>query len=443
MASLHPIKSALPLHVTWQSILLAILFAIVLALPAAVRPAMAQMPTDDAASSGTDQVVLMQFTAETSEEQRLARIAGLGGELLSWMPQIQVAEVRLPLPTAEVATAGSAALAAPEVVFVEPDLPVTGVALYDDPAFASLATSYAFSRIHAADAWQVTTGSDQVVIAVIDSGVKLDHPEFSARLTPGYDFVNDDGLPDDDSGHGTHVAGLIGAAINNGQGLAGVCPRCRIMPIKVLNATNTGTWSSLARGILFATDNGARVINLSLGSFNSSWTLEEAIAYARRHGVVIVAAAGNQGLQLPYYPAALEGVIAVGATDAQDGWWPVSNYGTFVDLTAPGDLIYSTYYRFDSPYDGYTTMSGTSMATAQVSGLAGLVLSLYPRLDAGEVTAALFAGADDLGTAENDIFYGHGRINAARTVTLLTGTIPAANGGSDAYRLFMPAIQTQ
>ncbi|MCC6169876.1 MAG: S8 family serine peptidase [Caldilineaceae bacterium] len=444
----HPIltrHSKPTLRVVRRSLLVAAL----LFLSFATRPALAQTPADsttvaDAAVAGSaPQVVLMEFAANTTEAQRLARIAALGGELLSWMPQIQIAEVRLPQHTAQIATAGIAALNAPELLFVEPDLPVMGMGSYNDPAFASPAISYAFGRIQAADAWQITTGSEQVVIAVIDSGVRLDHPEFAARLTPGYDFVNDDDLPDDDSGHGTHVAGLIGAALNNGQGLAGVCPGCRLMPIKVLNAGNTGVWSDLAQGIVFATDNGARILNLSLGSFNSSWTLEKALAYARQRGVLIVAAAGNQGLQLPYYPAASEGVIAVGATDAQDGWWPVSNYGAFVDLTAPGDLIYSTYHRFDNPYSGYTIMSGTSMATAQVSGLAGLILSLYPRLTPGEVTAALLAGADDLGTAGPDVFYGQGRINAAHTLTLLTETIPTANGGSVAGRVFLPAIQSQ
>lgn len=449
----HPIRA---LHAAWRSLLVAAL----LSLSLADHPALAQTSAGSAAAADTAaadtlsdipgdafQVVLIEFAADTTEAQRLARIAALGGELLSWIPQIQIAEVRLPQPTAQAAiqgaAAGIAALNAPELLFIEPDLPVIGVGSYNDPAFASPATSYAFSRIQAADAWQITTGSEQIVIAVIDSGVRLDHPEFAARLTPGYDFVNDDDTPDDDSGHGTHVAGLIGAALDNGQGLAGVCPGCRIMPVKVLNAGNTGIWSDLAQGIVFATDNGARILNLSLGSFSSSWTLEKALAYARQHGVLIVAAAGNQGLQLPYYPAASEGVIAVGATDAQDGWWPVSNYGVFVDLTAPGDLIYSTYHRFDNTYNGYTIMSGTSMATAQVSGLAGLILSLYPRLTPAEVTSALLAGADDLGTAGHDVFYGQGRINAAHTLTLLTETIPTANGSSGAGRVFLPAIQSQ
>lgn len=430
----------LKLHIIWRSLL----FVLALTLLIAPRPAVAQAPSAAAAASDeTRQIVLIQFAPDTSEEQRLARIAALGGELLNWMPQIQVAEVQVSLPAAQIATASALPAAAPEVTFIEPDLPVTGVAISNDPAFASPATSYGFTQIQVPTAWRITTGSQQVVIAVLDSGVKLDHPELAGKLTAGYDFVNRDETPDDDSGHGTHVAGLIGAAINNGQGLAGVCPGCRIMPVKVLNADNLGTWGNLARGILFATDNGARIINLSLGSIYPSQTLDAAIAYARQHDVLVVAAAGNTGQQQPFYPAALEGVIAVGATNAQDEWWALSNYGDFIDLTAPGDLIYSTFHQLDNAYSGYTYMSGTSMATPFVSGLAGLVLSIYPQFSAGDVTAALMTGADDLGTSGRDLYFGQGRINAYRTLALLTATVPTANGGSTSLRLFLPAIQTQ
>jgi type VII secretion-associated serine protease mycosin len=429
-----------------RALLPALTVALILTFIVAARPALAQTP--DTAASGaatgeTPQVILMQFAPDTSEAQRMARIAALGGEMLGWMPQIQVAEVRIPPAVAQVAAAGATALAAPEVTFVEADLPVVGVDLPNDPAFGTPATAYGYTRIEAPAAWQITTGGAQVIIAVLDSGVKLDHPELAAQLVSGYDFVNHDASPDDDSGHGTHVAGVIGAAIDNDQGLAGVCPGCRIMPVKVLNADNLGTWGNLARGVLFATDNGARIINLSLGSVYTSQTLGAAIDYARQHGVLIVAAAGNTGRQQPFYPAALEGVIAVSATNAQDEWWPFSSYGDFVDLAAPGDLIYSTFAQLDNAYGGYTYMSGTSMATPFVSGLAGLVLSSYPQFNAGDVTAALLAGADDLGTPGPDPYFGQGRINAYRTLSLLTTTVPSVNGGSNSLRLFLPAIQTQ
>lgn len=416
------------------SIIISGIFAISLMLLFFGRPVMAQ----DAAERA--QTVLIQFAPDVTEEQRMARIAALGGELVDWMPQIQVAEVRL--AGAGVQVAAVALAASPEIVFMESDMPVHGVAISDDPAFDSAATSYGFDRIQAPAAWEITIGRAEVIVAVVDSGIKLDHPELAGQLVAGYDFVNKTEIADDDSGHGTHVAGVIGAAMNNQQGLAGVCPNCRLMPIKVLNNFDQGTWGNLARGILFAVDHGADVINLSLGSPYPSKTLEDAILYARRHDVVMIAAAGNYAVEQPIYPAALDGVIAVSATTPQDGWWELSNYGSFVDLSAPGDLIYSTYHRFDNTFGGYTYMSGTSMATPFVSGLVGLMLSLDPRLDPEEVADLLNTGADDLGDAGYDPYFGHGRVNAYRTLSLVAQSLSPATGDG-ALRLYLPAIQSR
>lgn len=370
----------------------------------------------------------------------MARITALGGRLVAWIPQIHVAEVQLTQPAAPVM---SAAATAPEVTFIEPDMPVVGVNLVLDPAFENETTSYAFTRIQAASAWEISTGSPQIVVAVVDSGVKLDHPELAGQLVAGYDFVNEHDTPDDDTGHGTHVAGLVAAALGNNQGIAGVCPGCRIMPVKVLNADNVGTWGNLAKGILFAADHGARVINLSLGSFTPSQTLNEAIDYARQRDVVIVAAAGNSGLNQPFYPAALDGVLAVSATDARDMWWSLSNYGDFVDLAAPGDLVYSTYHQLDNTYGGYAFMSGTSMATPLVSGLAGLLLSLDPDLNAEDVATLLQNGAEDLGAPGYDPYYGYGRINAQRSLSLLIETNPTANPGNGVHQAYVPVVHRQ
>lgn len=423
---------------------IALFLTVTLGTLVAIQPAMAQTPEQHASEQHVSQTVLVQFASGTSEEQRMARITELGGELVHWMPQIGVAEVRLLQSEAGGAAMPMAAAANsyPEITFIEPDLPVLGVALPSDPAFATAATSYAFTRIQAAEAWDFTTGSAQIVIAVVDSGIRLDHPDLVGQTVPGYDFVNEDADPSDDSGHGTHVAGLIAAAHNNGHGLAGVCPGCRLMPIKVLDARNMGGWANLARGILYAVDHGAQIINLSLGSSASSNTLQEAITYARNHGVVIVAAAGNNGASQPFYPAALDGVLGVGATSARDEWWSLSNYGSFVDLTAPGDLIYSAYHQLDNIYGGYTYMSGTSMATPLVSGLAGLILSRNPTLSPEDVHAVLFAGADDLGAPGYDPYFGHGRINAYHSLSLVTETLPAANPSTLANRSYLPLIQS-
>ncbi|OUC06819.1 hypothetical protein RY27_18675, partial [Litorilinea aerophila] len=210
----------------------------------------------------------------------------------------------------------------------------------NDPALSSPEQGYAFVRIHALEGWEITTGSPEVVIAMLDTGLNLQHPEFAGRIVPGYDFVNDDPDPTDDHGHGTHAAGLIAAAIDNGIGLAGVCPNCRLMPIKVLNGQNSGTWFNVARGILFAVDHGARVINLSLGSSVPSQTVAEAVRYAEERGVLVVAAAGNADSDAPFYPAALDPVIGVSATMENDQTWSLSNQGSYVDVAAPGHIIY-------------------------------------------------------------------------------------------------------
>jgi subtilisin family serine protease len=330
------------------------------------------------------------------------------------------------------------------VTYAENDMVVEAAATFSDPDLSDEAMSYGLDQIHAVDAWQVITGSQEIVIAVVDSGIKLDHPEFSGRLVPGYDFVNNDNVPDDDMGHGTHVAGIIAAALDNGQGVAGVCPNCRLMPVKVLNQSNLGTWSQLAQGILFATDNGARVINLSLGATSPSETIVAAVEYAQAHGVIVVAAAGNYSTDAPFYPAALEGVIAVGATTATGERWTRSNYGSSVDLVAPGALIYSTYHDLNNLYHGYTYMSGTSMAAPFVAGVVGLLLSADRTLSAQQVTDAVIAGAEDLGAVGVDADFGNGRVNAMGALMAQPGELAGKLGGvaqpTQSIKMFLPVL---
>jgi len=360
------------------------------------------------AQVGQEQTLLVHFAADSTQEMRAAVVAGMGGEVVTWMDQINVAEVRLP-EDAVVAASMTGGI----VTAVEADERVVSATYTPgDPDFGDKTMSYGFKQIDALSAWDVVTGSQEIIIAVIDSGVKLDHPEFVGRLVPGYDYINRDSEADDDSGHGTHVAGILAAGLDNGEGVAGVCPNCRLMPVKVLNEDNLGSWSQLAQGILFAVDHGARIINLSLGASTPSGTLASAVDYALESGVVVIAAAGNYASDAPFYPAALEGVIAVGATTSKNTRWSKSDFGEYIDLTAPGELIYSTYHNLNNIYHGYTYMSGTSMATPFVSGVAGLILSVAPELSADDVTQALILGTDDLGVAGRDDDFGNGRVNA-------------------------------
>lgn len=261
-------------------------------------------------------------------------------------------------------------------------------------------------KIGAEPAWDITRGAADVVVAVIDTGVDLDHPDLAGNLVPGYNFINPGTSPQDDHGHGTHVAGIVAAVTGNGTGVAGVAGDCRVMPVKVLSGEGEGTDYGVAQGIQWAADNGARIASLSLGGPDYSQALADAVNYAYGKNVLVVAAAGNEGGAI-LYPAALPHVVAVGATDNGDNRAAFSNYGDALDIAAPGVSIFSTLWD-----DTYIYLSGTSMATPHVSGAAALVLSLHPGHTAGQVESALERNAVDLGNPGWDPYYGYGRLDA-------------------------------
>lgn len=260
-------------------------------------------------------------------------------------------------------------------------------------------------KTHAPQAWDLTTGSSSVVVAVVDTGVDAGQPDLAGRVLPGYDFVNGDADPNDDQGHGTAVAGVIGAAGDNGFGVAGYCWSCRILPVKVLGADGSGFNSWVAAGILWAVDHGAKVVNASLGSLSDDLTLTAAAQYAAQHGALVVAAAGNDGSAQLRYPAALPGVLSVGATDPTDMPYSFSNSGAAV--AAPGENVTT------GSHGGYVVFLGTSSAAPVVSGIAGLALSAAPAATAGEITHALEASA----TPSPGAVYG--RVDAYATVHLI------------------------
>ena len=263
--------------------------------------------------------------------------------------------------------------------------------------------------ISAPQAWDVTTGSAQVTIAVIDTGVDYNHSDLAGKCVAGYNFVARNSNPMDDHGHGTHVAGIAAAASNNSVGVAGVDWGVRIMPLKVLDSQGSGYDSDLAAAIHYAADRGVKVINMSLGSSEDSYTLNEAVNYAYNKGVTMVSAAGNESSSVSY-PAACDHVIAVGALDSNNNLTNFSNRGPALDLTAPGVSILSTFPG------GYQKMSGTSMASPVVAGCASLVLGEHPEYIPSQVESVLENSATDLGSPGFDTSFGYGKVNAYAAV---------------------------
>lgn len=283
--------------------------------------------------------------------------------------------------------------------------------------------------IDAPEAWEIHTGDNKTVIAIVDTGVDLDHPDLQANLwqneaeiadngvdddnngyiddRQGWDFADNDKSANDDNGHGTHVAGIAAAVGDNGLGVTGVSWRARIMPLKMLDSGGNGSTFDLAQAVYYAADNGAQIINMSLGGTCGSWPdVEDAVSHALSKNVLVVAASGNQNSAV-FCPAAFEGVMAVGATNRFDARWFGSNYGDDLDVVAPGESIYSTTNNGQ-----YGKKTGTSMATPYVSGLAALIWSYEPALNSYQVGDVIRYTSDDLGAVGKDIFFGYGRINA-------------------------------
>jgi subtilisin family serine protease len=269
-------------------------------------------------------------------------------------------------------------------------------------------------RVRAPRAWDATKGLSSIVVAVVDTGVDYGHPDLQGLFVPGYDFVNKDADPRDDQGHGTAVAGVIAARTQNHEGQAGMCWKCSVMPVKVLDRSGSGPTSTIAAGIIWAVSHGARVINLSLGGAGTTQALQDAVVYAASQGVVVVAAAGNSGSSTKFYPAAYADALSVAATTSSDNLYDWSNRGRdWVQVAAPGCNV--------APVrgGGYGDFCGTSSATPIVSGIAALALSLEPGLRKDLLERALRRTArHGIGGVE------YGRVNALYTLAALGLTAP-------------------
>ncbi len=265
-------------------------------------------------------------------------------------------------------------------------------------------------------AWDKVTPEQRakVTIAVLDTGINSNHEDLQASIVPGYNFINNNNNPVDGHGHGTHVAGIAAAITNNGKGIAGVAGGAKIMPIKVMNDSGSGDYASIINGIKYAADHGAKVISMSLGGPGFSQAMQDAVDYATSRGASVVAASGNSNSSVAF-PGNCNGVITVGAVGSNNQRASFSNYGPEMDVVAPGVNIMSSYKGNAA---SYTSLSGTSMATPFVSGVAALVRAANPNLASAEVTKIINQATTDLGTAGFDNYYGYGLIDANKAVDL-------------------------
>jgi subtilisin family serine protease len=351
--------------------------------------------------SGTipPRILVAYSSAGLAEAGSIERRLGLSR--VATIPQLDV-HVLAVASSIGLAPALAALRADPRVRHAEPEGVVRALQVPNDELWSS---QWSPVRTYAPRAWDLTTGSSGIVVAIVDTGIDPTQPDLRGKFVPGYDYVNGDPDPSDDNGHGTAVAGVVGADSNNGIGVAGYCWRCRLMPVKVLDASGVGSTTALAQGMVWATDHGARVINVSLGSSTDDPTVAAAAQYARIHGVLVIAAAGNNSSSILEYPAALPDVVSVSASDESDRLYDFSNSGSA--LAAPGDNSTTAWGG------GYESFLGTSSAAPVVSGIAALGFSADPDATPDEVEEALKAGA----VAVSGVVFG--RVDAYATVHAL------------------------
>lgn len=391
--------------------------------------------------------VLVRFRPGAPGPAATRALDELGGRAVDELASLRVRRVKLP-PGRALEDALARLRAHPLVELAEPNMIVRIKTLPTD-GYAPL--QWSLNRISASQAWGASLpgadGSAGIIIAIVDSGVWSGHSEFAGKLVPGYNALDDSGNTEDDHGHGTGVASVAAAAGDNG-GIVGVARNARIMPIRVLSAAGEGTEFSIVKGVLWAANHGARVINMSLGSCDEngcapgSVTGAEAMEQAHALGAVLVAATGNEGIEEFSYPAGYPYVIGVGATDAADRITYYSNTGPGLDVVAPGgggsffcddseDIIAATLatepYCVGTPSSALTTEAGTSFSSPIVAGLAAVLLGVDPGRSPDQIASLLQRTADQpAGHTSWNPTYGYGRVNMYRALTGSMAAPPAA-----------------
>jgi len=383
--------------------------ATALPLMAAMMPSLAELAP--AAPAGPEFVqILVKPKASMNEATLTSLLTVRGARQKGTVAALDVRIISVPVAAADQLL--TALQQNNDVEYAEPDFTAEALGTANDPYFTQ-GSEWHLGKIQAPAAWDITTGSPEVIVAVVDTGVRATHPDLAGKvLAGGYDFVANDSDPTDENGHGTAVAGTVSPASNNLLGVAGVSWNTPILPVRVLDANGSGTYSAIASGITYAADHGAKVINLSLGGTSSSRTLQDAITYAWNKQSVIVAAAGNNGNNISFYPAACTNVVAVSATDSTDARPSWSNYGSYVDVSAPGADILTLFGA-----DQYASWNGTSFSCPVTSGVVALAASANPKLTNAQLVDILVKTTDDIGAPGYDVYYGSGRVNAYRAAS--------------------------
>jgi subtilisin family serine protease len=358
--------------------------------------------------------LLIKAKAGVSKGKIAGILQGIGAGTVGEIPALRVKQIRVPAHALEkVKTALSHN---PNISYVEYNFIAEASLTPNDPNYPS---QWHHPKISASQGWDISTGSNSVPIAIIDSGADPNHPDLSSKLVPGYNFLEENTRTRDIHGHGTKVAGTAAAISNNFIGVASVAWDNPIMPLVVVDKTGWATYYDISRAITYAADNGVKVMNISIAGSSPSYTLQNAVNYAWNNGAVIVAGAGNSSTSAPYYPAACDNVVAVSATDSGDNRAWFSNYGDWVDISAPGVSIWTTIKG-----GGYGSPNGTSFSSPLSAGLAALIMSANPSLTNTQVVEIINQNTDDIGAPGFDPYFGFGRINVYKSLVAATGTVP-------------------